>query len=84
MNELEDKSKEYTEAKAQGGKWRKKLAWKYVGHIHMSNIPITRVSRMRRQRKWNRSNMGFPHYPKVEQIFHKLKWYKMKYQLLWC
>ena len=52
MNELEDKSKEYIDAKAQGGKWREKeklASERYVGHIHMSNIPITRVSRWERE-----------------------------------
>ena len=63
MNELEGKSKEYIEAKAQGRKWREKeklASERYVGHIHMSNIPITRVSQWEEREKIEQKQYGFP------------------------
>lgn len=70
MNELEDKSKEYTEAKAQGGKWRGKRETKDEKDMWGIFTCLTFLSpefqNEKTERKWNRSNMGFPHYPKVE------------------
>ena len=59
---LKTSQKNTLKLKHRGEKWREKekQAWeRYVGHIHMPNIPITQVSRIRRE-KMEQKQYGFP------------------------
>lgn len=88
MNELEDKSKEYIDAKAQGenGEKKRNQHQKDMWGIFTCLTFLSPEFPDERE-KMEQKQYGFPHYLKVEhsyEPFHKLKCYEAKYQLLWC